>query len=73
MKKKKSPSRVSVLLQEYVLRALLFAIRVTPKDTTGLLCSLISVIARPLSKKTGEKLSGISIESSTFRAAVPSL
>jgi len=56
MKKKKSPSRVSVLLQEYVLRALLFAIRVTPKDTTGLLCSLISVIARPLSKKDRRKI-----------------
>jgi len=80
MKKKRSSSRLSLVLQEYALRLLLFCARVIPKSATGLFCSLIVLLAQPLSKKDRikiarniDKILGIPIgskESKTFQDQV---
>lgn len=56
-KKQKKPSfRRSHHLQEFLLRALLTCVRITPKPAFGLICMLIDKIGRPLCKKDCRKI-----------------
>ena len=56
MKKIKSFLKASHRLQEFVLRSLLFAARMTPKFAVGGFCSVVAFLAYPLGKKDRNKI-----------------
>jgi KDO2-lipid IV(A) lauroyltransferase len=56
MAKKKPPGKISSILQEYILRVVLSGVRIIPKMTAGMFCSLIYFIVSPLSKKDRRKI-----------------